>query len=124
MSKFCPKIQKDVVYLTCQECDLKMCEMDLHPSCESCCHKTGTTNFCGITTVRCALTNAIINENDVKIQGCPNYNKDLSNARICLNCKSFLGGGDWGLACNKHYHKLPKALSVACEDFNKKGDKR
>ena len=49
-------------------------------------------------------------------------NKDLSNEPICYNCKHYLGGGDWGLSCAKHYHVLTEALHEICEDFEKKGE--
>ena len=46
--------------------------------------------------------------------------KDLSQEDICFACQHFGGGGDWGLACHKHYHRLPEALSPKCEDFERK----
>ena len=42
--------------------------------------------------------------------------EDMSEEDICFNCKHFIGGGDWGLACAKHYHRLPRALDKMCED--------
>lgn len=47
-----------------------------------------------------------------------NYDFKFHPIKICGNCQSYLGWGDWGLACRKHYHKLPTFLSDACEDFN------
>ena len=43
-------------------------------------------------------------------------NVPVCKAEICINCKHYRGGGDWGLACAKHYYKLPNAGSKVCED--------
>lgn len=40
---------------------------------------------------------------------------DMKAHRVCGNCEHFLGGGDWGLACKKHYHALPNRVSKACD---------
>lgn len=159
MSKFCPIVGKKVVYITCQECEDKVCEkrptitmlpkkensgqssnkvpggigitnptqtgkFGPHPSCETCFHKTGESveQIFGVTHVtRCAVYNRnLINSEEVSWEGCPYHNKDLSQERICMNCKKFLGGGDWGLSCGAHYHKLVNTTSPACEDFDKK----
>lgn len=50
---------------------------------------------------------------------CEYYNYDFKNhpEKICGMCEAFLGWGDWGLSCRKHYHALPNFLSKACEDF-------
>ena len=55
----------------------------------------------------------------IKKTGCDFCNKDVSTEKICFNCKNFLGGSDWGLACGKHYNRLPTALTRGCEDFDK-----
>ena len=120
MGKYCPRVNKEVVYLTCQECDEKMCEMELKPSCSTCNHKRGTTQFCGTEVTICELTNRLIQEYKVKIHVCECHNKDLSQEDICFACQHFGGGGDWGLAWHKHYHRLPEALSPKCEDFERK----
>ena len=95
-----------------------------HPACETCCHKTGesTQNVFGITHVTyCEVhRNHLINSEEISWEGCPYHNKDLSQEKICMNCDHYLGGGDWGLACAADYHKLPNALSVACEKFKNK----
>ena len=70
--------------------------------------------------VQCELTNKIFTKDDVRKNGCKYHNVDLSQEKICFNCKCFLGGSDWGLACAKHYHRLPNALSKACEEFDSK----
>ena len=67
--------------------------------------------------VTCVLTSVLIKP-DVKDGECEFYNRDLSDEKICFNCKYFLGNaGDWGLCCSKHYYKLPTALSEICDDF-------
>lgn len=94
-----------------------------HPACETCCHKTGesTQNAFGVTHVTyCEIhRNYLINSEEVSWEGCPYHNKDMSQEKICMNCDHYLGGGDWGLACAADYHKLPNALSAACEKFKK-----
>ena len=44
---------------------------------------------------------------------------DMSAKRVCGNCIHFIGLGDWGLGCKKHYYKLPKRVtdSTKCEDY-------
>lgn len=27
----------------------------------------------------------------------------VPDAKICYNCKNWIGGGDWGLSCTKYY---------------------
>lgn len=94
------------------------------PACETCCHKTGesTQNLFGVTHVTyCEVYQSyLINSEEISWEGCPYHNKDLSNEKICLNCKKYLGGGDWGLACADDYHKLPTALTPACDHFDNK----
>lgn len=82
--------------------------------CENCSHYKGTFEFYGTNSITCELTNTImVNES---ARNCGFYNKDMSNERICFNCKHFAGGSDWGLACAKHYYKLPRALTKMCKD--------
>ena len=82
--------------------------------CENCSHFKENVVFCNRNCVVCELTNTImVNES---AQSCNLYNKDMSEEDICFNCKHFIGGGDWGLACAKHYHRLPRALDKMCED--------
>ena len=68
----------------------------------------------------CELTNTIL-KSDCYLS-CDLYNVDLSKEKICFNCVHFRGGGDWGLACSKHYHKLPEALDNMCEDGEMRGN--
>ena len=38
--------------------------------------------------------------------------------KICYNCKSWIGGGDFGLTCRKYYHKAyTNGFTSACDDF-------
>lgn len=50
---------------------------------------------------------------------CKIFDIDLSEKKICYNCRFFIGGHDWGLACSKLYHSLPKAISDACKEFER-----
>ena len=84
-------------------------------SCSGCKYFSGNANFAGKIVYLCCLTNHILDGHP-----CEFFNADLSDEKICFNCKYFLGGGDWGLACSKHYHYLPEALSKACDNFCKK----
>ena len=81
-------------------------------TCADCRHFLGTDELCGRTVHRCRLTNELLSG-----EACAAFDVDLSRERICLNCAAFLGGGDWGLACSKHHHMLPQALTEACGDF-------
>lgn len=163
MGKFCPITGGKVVYLTCQECEDRVCEKQPkisilpkreqkpaetkkqldkvpgavgftnptqtgqrgpHEACETCCHKTGEAvdNVFGITHITyCEIyRNYLINSEEISWEGCPYHNKDMSNERICMNCKSYLGGSDWGLSCGENYHTLTTPLNPACEHFKKK----
>lgn len=83
--------------------------------CENCSHFVQFLNIGNWTEcIQCELTNQVIMNQGAG--SCNLYNKDLSEEDICFNCKYFLGGGDWGLACAKHYHSLPVALDRMCED--------
>ena len=89
----------------------------MEKTCADCCHFSFTEEFYGQTAYHCRLTRALLSG-----KPCKAFNVDLSNESICINCQEFLGGGDWGLACRKHYHRLPEPLTEACEDFKKKAD--
>ena len=91
--------------------------------CDNCCHcgRSYAEHFANktIDAVSCKVHgNLIIDKNAVKEKGCSYYNLDMSQEKICMNCSKFLGGGDWGLACSAHYHRLPTPLTPACEDFD------
>jgi hypothetical protein len=94
-------------------------------SCETCFHKMNQQmeklfgkemliTYCEV------WRNHLIDSVKVSHEGCEYHNRDLSKEEICLNCEHYLGGGDWGLACAAEYHRLPTALSKACEKFEKK----
>lgn len=69
----------------------------------------------------CTLTRRIVNpETEVR---CNCFNRDLSEYNICYNCKYYIGGGDWGLFCEKHYHHLGKFNDDPCKDYEKKVNK-
>ena len=83
--------------------------------CENCSHfRNNFTIGSRTDCVQCELTNRIMVSKSAET--CNLYNRDLSEEDICFNCRHFLGGGDWGLACAKHYHSLPKALDKMCGD--------
>lgn len=86
-------------------------------NCRDCRYYQGDVKIMGRIGFQCALTRSII-FNEL----CNLINKDLSNVPICYNCKHYLGGGDWGLSCAKHYHVLTEALHEICDDFEKKGE--
>ena len=45
-------------------------------------------------------------------------NEDVVDMKICYNCMFWLGGGDWGLSCKKHYYDCnANGFEKACEDF-------
>ena len=84
-------------------------------SCKECKYYQGKIEILTKTFHKCALIPIVVNG-----EKCPLYNVDLSNIKICYNCKHYLGGYDWGLSCAKHYHRLTEALKDACNDFEKK----
>ena len=90
--------------------------------CDNCCNKEGEEvhvfNKKETEVILCKLyKNALLNKEKMK-EGCKYHQIDMSKERICMNCKSFIGGGDWGLGCEKHYYKLPVPLDKACDDFD------
>jgi hypothetical protein len=101
------------------------CNDGNHPACETCCHMIDQRqdHLFGkeMLITSCEVhRNYLIDSSKVAREGCEYHNRDMSNEKICMNCESYLGGGDWGLACSEDYHKLPKALSPACDEFKKK----
>lgn len=81
-------------------------------TCADCLNLTFTDEVHGQTVYRCRLTSSLLSG-----KPCSLFNVDVSGERICANCRSFLGGSDWGMACTKHYHRLPEPLTAACDDF-------
>lgn len=46
---------------------------------------------------------------------------EVENMDICYNCEHWIGGGDWGLSCEKDYHNCSSnGFDKACEFFNRK----
>ena len=87
-------------------------------NCRDCKYYQGDVKIHERIGFQCALTHNIIFS-----ELCNLINKDLSNEKICYNCKYYLGGNDWGLSCAKHYHVLTEALHEGCEDFYRKDNK-
>lgn len=88
--------------------------MESHKTCQECLH-AGVTEFQGRQAFLCNLKN-LIPYSDIAYD-CRFYNVDTSNMYICKNCKSFLGGGDFGTSCSRFYHKLPEPTDDACDCF-------
>lgn len=84
-------------------------------TCKGCNYYQGKTEILTKTFHSCALSTTLVNG-----EICTLFNADLSNKKICYNCKYYLGGYDWGLSCAKHYHVLTEALHEGCKDFEKK----
>jgi hypothetical protein len=98
-----------------------------HPNCDTCCNKCGERReaLFGKTfkAVECKIFhNHVFSKEMIAENGCAYYNVDVSQKEICMNCEYYLGGGDWGLACSKHYHRLPSATTEACKDFSKRNE--
>lgn len=148
MAKYCPVIGQRVVYLTCLECEDKVCMKPSTPvekpdnkvnnndennkqepqdtssvDCKKCCHNCSISEEKIGSEVhlvsRCnVFRNYLLNYEKIKQTGCEHFNKDYSKEKICMNCTHYLGGGDWGLACSVHYHRLPSPLDQACASFD------
>lgn len=47
--------------------------------------------------------------------------EQIENENICFNCKYWIGGGDWGLSCQKNYYMTStNGFNEACEQFERK----
>lgn len=47
--------------------------------------------------------------------------EEVENMNICFNCKHWLGGGDWGLSCQKDYYNCSaNGFDEACDKFERK----
>ena len=93
-------------------------------TCKNCCHHSGDAGPAfGENTYFCSLTGIVAVDERIT-ENCSWYNRELEGENICYNCKYFLGGADYGLACSKVYHRLPTAISEPCEDFDRKSDFR
>lgn len=78
--------------------------------------------FASKSIYKCVLSQCIFSTNQA--HDCPWYDKDLDDEMICFNCKHFLGGSDWGLACEKHYNRLPRFDSATCDKFERRSKKQ
>ena len=46
---------------------------------------------------------------------------EVEDMDICYNCKYWLGGGDWGLSCQKNYLNCSaNGFDEACEQFERR----
>lgn len=46
---------------------------------------------------------------------------EVDDMKICYNCKSWIGCGDWGLSCTKNYYNCStNGFNKACEQFERK----
>ena len=69
----------------------------------------------------CRLTNICLKKDVENVESkCEYFNNNMSEYDICLNCKHYLGGGDWGLSCGKDYYKLVNALDKSCDEIERK----
>lgn len=41
----------------------------------------------------------------------------MSNGKICAQCKSYVGCGDWDMCCGKQVRRLTYCDSKACDEF-------
>lgn len=49
------------------------------------------------------------------------YDKDVEEMNICYNCKYWIGGGDWGLSCEKDYYNCStNGFNRICEQFERR----
>lgn len=47
--------------------------------------------------------------------------KEVEDMTICFNCKYWIGGGDWGLSCQKDYYNCStNGFNEVCEQFERK----
>ena len=88
--------------------------------CQDCKYLSKYYEFNDKQYIQCYLTNTILTDNAEEMCDCHDIN--LDGIDICFNCRYFGGGGDWGLACRKHYHALPKATDRMCKDGEFKDD--
>lgn len=94
--------------------------MNGEKDCKNCCYRGPEVQVFGRTVHVCSLTHIVLLVNQAL--DCEFYNRNLEEEDVCYNCSYFMGGGDWGLACSKHYNRLPNATSRICDDFARKSD--
>jgi len=86
--------------------------------CKDCLNYNGEYN----NYFTCKLSNVLLRNDITDVEKrCAYFNKDMTKEQVCYSCKYFLGGGDWGLACEKHYYNLCHATDSKCEDYEQKG---
>lgn len=121
MGKYCPIVNKELCYLECRECEEGICNQKSQCS--------GCINFLGLEYMSFAgknfwRTKCGIFRNNIfdytKVNNCEYHNKDLKKEKICLNCKHYLGMGDFGLSCKKNYYAIPHPTTKACDKFENK----
>ena len=115
MSKYCPLVKHDVVYLVCQDCDNRVCDTR---NCVNCQHHTSAAMYYGKPCYACKLTNAVIPNGNCG--DCAYFQKDISKLNICYNCKHWIGGGDFDLSCKKDSYRIRSGIDDACKDFERK----
>ena len=87
-------------------------------SCKDCIHHRKLAESIAYPDgIGCQLLNTIYYKSGHAAESCKYFNVEVKGLPICYNCKHFLGGGDWGLACDDDYYKLPTATTKACEHF-------
>jgi hypothetical protein len=49
--------------------------------------------------------------------------EEVKDMEICYNCQYWIGGGDWGLSCQKNYYDCStNGFCEACKEFKKKNE--
>lgn len=80
------------------------------------------------------ITNVKLKNGEFNMQGCLithilnkescDYiisDEEVDDMKICYNCKSWIGCGDWGLSCMKNYYNCStNGFNKACEQFERK----
>lgn len=72
----------------------------------------------GTFTMKCCSITHVLNN-----KSCDYITDDnkVENMDICFNCKYWIGGGDWGLSCEKDYYNCSaNGFDEACEQFERK----
>ena len=86
--------------MMCKDCKYKQTYVDL---------KGNEFNICSISNIGYIVSCGLDNDELVK------------DMEICFNCKYWIGGGDWGLSCQKNYYNCStNGFGKACEEFCRK----
>ncbi len=88
--------------------------------CKDCKYKQTYVDLKGIEFNVCSITNIGY------IVSCRLKNDELvKDMDICFNCKYWIGGGDWGLSCQKNYYNCSNnGFDKTCEEFCRKDKSR